>query len=354
MSEPENTRPRGLAAVDESRKRRLEFPRIPPRYILWVLAALVVWAIIYWRIDQGKLESWRNRLLNNQRAVAGELSPKFDPVRDTLESWIIEAAGEYPGDLISEQARTSPFRSKPGVYLRLMIDDAKQVATIRSAAWDSLRDGFTSCFTTYPNPDPYDGPECKKNSECQQGMHCNEANHCTLPAQPFNMRVAYRASRFISEEWSNDVRNADSDMRLRLLERDFESAVKEDFPLAIDLIMRAKYFLLVLDENVANTGATIELPDAGSLSESLQAVHHPVRVSAWDIESKALLFRTRVDVGSAEFLKLTVDADSVDTSQIPSPAAGEESATSLAVRRQANNCAIASEVRRQIDRDTAN
>jgi len=333
MKTSEEPTSRGLSAIQEGRKRRAEFPRIPPRFFLWMFVILAGWAIIYWKIDQNELESWRNRLLSRQRAVDAELGPRYNPVRDQLEVWIMEAAGPYAGDSISAEAKSSPFRSKPGTYLRLYIDDAKQQESLRRAALESLRDGFTSCFTTFPNPDPFKGPACKKNQECPPGQHCNEVFHCSEPAQPYNLRVAYRAARVLSDSWVNDVREASNDMRLRLLERDFDSALQEDIPLAIDLLVRAQYFLLVLDENT-DLAAT-EVPDAGTYSESLQAVPHPVRVFAWDLVSKKLLFRVRTEIVS----KVGITTDSATTR--------------IAVQRQSNNCAIAVEVRRLLGDESA-
>ncbi len=328
MKKPaEPDKPRGLPAVEQGRKRRAGLPHIPGRFLLWAFTIFAGWAIIYWKIDQGELESWRNRLLADQRAVASELAPRYTPLRDQFESWILEAAKEYPGDFVAPEAHDSPFRSQPGVYLRLYIEDAKDVDSIRDASLDSLRDGFTSCFTLHDNPDPFDGPPCQHHQDCRSGQHCNETNHCTEPAQPYNLRVAYRASRVLYDDWTKKVREASNDMRLRLLERDFDSAVKNDIPLAIDLMVRAKYFLLVLDEDAENSD---EVPDAGTYSESLQAVLHPARVFVWDIRAKKLLLRVRSSATA-----------SVGT--LPSSPAAR-----MAVRRQSNNCALAVEVRRRL------
>lgn len=318
---------RGLQAVEQDRIARKGFPKIPPRFWLWVFTVIAVWAIIYWKYSQGQLESWRNRIMARQRAVAAELGPRFFPLRDAIETWTVEASGNYPGDFVDSQAASSEFRSRPGVYLRLFIDDARSVDSIRQASIDSLRDGFTSCLTSANNPDPFAGPPCRLNHECPEGQHCNEVNHCSVPAQPYNLRVAYRATRVLTEDWVRDVREAGSDMRLRLLERDLDAAVKDDIPTAIDLIVRAQYFLLVLDEPAA---AGVNVPDAGTKSESLQAVEHPTRVFIYDIRQHKPILR----------LRTTVVAD-------VGPATSDEK-TALAVRRQANNCALALAVRKQL------
>jgi len=295
-------------------------------------------------INQNELDSWRARLLLKQRTVAGELSPRFDPVREQLESWIVEAAGDFPGDLVTPDAKTSTFRSKPGIYARLYIDDAKQVQTLRTAALESLRDGFTSCFVTYPNPDPFAGPACAKNSECPSGQHCNEALRCSEPAQPFNLRVAYRATRVLTDDWVKEVRDAKNDMRLRLLERDYDFAVHEDIPLAIELFVRAQYFMLLLDENVQEG---VEVPEADTYSESLQAVKHPVRVFVWDLASKKQLLRVRLDIETSTIMR--VDTDAEVPADVKVGAHRADMGPGLAVRRQANNCGIGVEVRRMLE-----
>ena len=123
------------------------------------------------------------------------------------------------------------------------------------------------------------------------------------------------------------MREAGNDMRLRLLERDFDGAVKDDIPLVVDLMVRAQYFLLVLDENASDPA---QVPDAGTYCESVQAVEHPVRVLAWDLDARKLLLRIRTSA-TAQVGTLT-----------GSPT------TRLAVRRQSNNCALALEVRRRM------
>lgn len=320
---------RGLPAVHQGRRVRLRFPSIPPRFWLWVFVVLAVWAIVYWKYTQGQLESARNRIMAKQRAVAAEVGSRFFPLRDQLEAWVIAGAADFPGDFVAPEALQSDFRTKPGVYLRLLVDDAREPDKIREAATLSLRDGFTSCLTRANNPDPYAGPACQFNRDCPSGQHCNETLHCSEPAQPYNLRIAYRATRVLTESWVRDVRDA-NDMRLRLLQRDLDTAVKEDVPFAIDIIVRGQYFLFVLDEKAS---PDVPLPDAGSLSESLQSVEHPARVFIYDMKQRKLLLRARssatADVGVG-----TTDPK-----------------IALAVRRQANNCALGLVVRKMLGDD---
>ena len=320
-------RTRGLPAVAEGRQRRLGFPNIPPRLWLWVFIILAAWAIVYWKYTQEKLDHARNALLARQRDAAAQLGQRFLPVREKIERWIVEGAGPWQGDLLAPDAQQSAFRAKPAVYLRLLLTDAQQVKTIRDASQGSLRDAFTSCLFRGDNPDPWSGPECKFNHDCPSAQHCNETNHCTIPAQPFNLRVFYRGARVLSDEWIKDVREAGDDMRLRLLEHDFDAAIKEDVPLAIDLLVRGQFFMFVLDEPAADPAS---VPDAGGPMESLQAAPHPARVLVYDIAQGKLVLRLRVEAAA----------------QLTGPSVDPK--TAMAVRRQANSCAIAVAVRRAL------
>ncbi len=329
-------RTRGLAAVKQERDRRAGFPNIPPRLWLWAGIILAAWAILYYKYTQEKLDHTRNELLAKQRDAAKELAPRFTPVRDKLEQWIVDAASPYAGDLITPQAKTSEFRSHPGVYLRELVDDARDPKMLRRAAMDSLRDAFTSCLMRQANPDPWAGPECKRNHDCPAGQYCNETYHCTAPAQPYNMRVFYRAMHVFTEDWVKDVRDAGDDMRLRLLDRDYDSTIRDDVPQAIEMMARAQFFLLVIDE-LPDGGPAAVPPDAGAtMLEAVQTVPHAARVFLYDIGTSKQLMRVRVR-GAAELTQVTVGVDGQ-----PMPARGPQKDPKAmnAAKRQASSCTM--------------
>jgi hypothetical protein len=324
--EPEK-RTRGLPAVADGRERRKGFSFLSGRVLLWIAIILAAWAIIYWKYTQEKIEKARNALLARQRDAAAELGPRFLPLRDKLERWILEAAGPWQSDQIAPDAKDAPFQTKPSVYLRILAEEATDTKTIRGAAYGSLRDAFTSCLFRGNNPDPWSGPECSFNRDCGQSLTCNETHHCTVSAQPFNLRVFYRGSRMLTDDWIKEVRDASDDMRIRLLDHDLDITVKEDVPAAIDVLARAQYFLLVLDEKPADLTV---VPDAGTPMESLQTVAHPARVFVWDIAHDKLLLRIRTDAAA----------------QLTGPST--DAKTTLAIKRQANSCALAVGVRKAL------
>jgi hypothetical protein len=147
------------------------------------------------------------------------------------------------------------------------------------------------------------------------------------PAQPYNIRAAYRGTRVLGEEWTVGLRTASDDMKMRLLEREFDSAVKDDIPLVIDLLTRAQFFLLVLDEDPADAAP-------GKLTiEDVQAAPHAARVFLFSLKGgmDRTLLRLRRDV-AGRFMPMggiaATDPDVIAAQQ-----------------RQVNSCQLALHVR---------
>jgi hypothetical protein len=268
-------------------------PAIPTRFWLWTLTVVVAWAIFYWKKTQGEIESHKAVLLAKQRGILAELGPRYEPVQKRLEDWTVASSGAYPGDLLAPDLKSWDFAGLPGIYLRLRLTDATSTTAIRKAAGGSLRDAFTACLFHEPNADPSSGPPCQASHDCAPGTFCNEVDHCMPPAQPYNMRTAYHGARILSDEWTVGLRTASDDMRMRLLEREFDSAVKDDIPAVIDILTRAQFFMLVLDEDPAEP-----LPKGKAAFEAVQASPHPARVFLFGLKPGMdhALLRVRRDV----------------------------------------------------------
>lgn len=325
----EEPRARGLQAVEQSREARSKMKWPSPKFWGYAGIILAISAIIYWKRQQGEFESARQALMAKQRAVAVELGPRWNPMREKIEAWTMELA-KAPGPEVvdTETLKKWDFREKAGVYLRLRVEDAKTVESIRKNARDSLRDAFTSCMVRVNNPNPLAGAECKKTRDCPAGEFCNEMNRCSRPAQPFNLRVAYRTLHVLSDEWVRDVQDAGTDLRFRLLSASFEDAIRDDIPLAVEVLTRAQYFMLVLDEAPEGTEAP-KATETATATEALQAVPHMARVGVWSLNDGKLLLRVRREA-SGQLLGAppAVDTDVLEARQ-----------------RQANSCALALAVR---------
>jgi hypothetical protein len=331
----EQQRPRGLPAIRETRARRLQgtLSPVPGRVWLWLLTILVAWGIFYWRKTQAEIESRKAALFARQRGVLVELGPKINPVIERIERWTTATAGPYAGDFVDPLVKTWDFAAVPGIYLRERLSDARTAASMRRAANDSLRDAFTACLFHEPNPDPTSGPPCRSTRDCAPGTFCNEVDHCTAAAQPYNMRAAYRGSRVLTDEWTVGLRTASTDMRMRLLEREYDVAVKEDIPLVVDLLTRAQFFLLVLDEEPEGGASAGPKPTY----DELQAEAHPARVALFGLKGAA------TDKPLLRF-RMTIDARLIPAG----PTAPTDPKIIAAQQRQANSCQLALGVRNAI------
>lgn len=313
-------------------------PALPPYFWLWLAVGLATFSVVYWRIEQGRLESEKSAVMAKQRAVARSLGSKLVPLRDRIEGWVAELAGAYAGDLVAEGASFERVSRQPGVYLRLHVTEATSARGVRKAAQGSLRDGFTSCLFVDQSA-PRTAPEvrCRTTSDCEAGFLCNEYRVCARPSHPYNLRLAYRALRVLSTEWTDELHEASSALAVAAYDRDLAAVVRSDVPVAIDLLSRAKYFTALLDEH-APAGLPPELPDAGeSQEERLQRVAHPVRVGIWDLNTGKLVLRLR---RQAVGQPLPVGERVVRTPE-----------TAFAAQRQANNCALALSVKAALTRD---
>jgi hypothetical protein len=334
----------GLPSLNEARAERrraialgrVRMASIPPQFWLWTAVALGAFSVVYWRVSQGQIETRRSQVMAKQRAIAVTLGPKIIPFRDQVEGWVRELAANYPGDFVDPSASLEKISTSPGVYFRLRMSNVASVKTIRNAARASLHDGFTSClFVNMGAPDPTKGPACRVTADCASGLLCNEWNVCSEPPRPYNMRLAYRALRVLSSDWTDEVHEADTELGLNAYDRDLDSVAKRDVPVAIELLSRSRYFTLVLDEDPAG-GVPPEAADAGETNdERVQREPHVARVGIWDLQTHSPLLRLKADA-NGQF--------------VPVGGVVASAATLAAEQRQTNSCTLALSTREALSK----
>ncbi len=339
---------RGLPTLNEARAvrhRQLVLGRArmaatPPVFWLWTLIIFAAFAGIYYWVTESKLSSAKSRTLARQRAMSLTLGSKLIPFRDDVERWALELSQD-PW-LGNELGKVDPkaLQTEPAVYLRLRMENAKDGPHLRKAAVRSLRDGFTSCFFQQREGiDPHKGPACKTQADCESGLLCNEWDVCTRPPQPYNLRLAFRALRVLSTEWSDEVNQAGSELALRIYDRDLERTTKEDVPIAAEVLERARFLTIVLDEDPAG-GLPAPAFDAGpddpdeTDEERVQRSTHFARVGVWDLESRQRVVSYRAETAGS-FVPV---GERVVTD--PRTVAAQE--------RQAKSCTLALSVREQL------
>lgn len=337
-------RQRGLPSLNEAREQRRRLlvsgkARIyggSPQFWLWTAVALSIFGIVYWKYALGQLESQKSAVMAKQRAVMQALGPKIIPFRDRVEAWVMQLSEAALPNVVTPAAKLEAIAAGPGVYLRLRLANAKEPATLRTAAARSLRDGFTSCL--FVRHEQTDGKFCRSPADCSGGLLCNDWSVCALPSQPYNLRLAYRTLRILSPEWTDDLHRASTDLSVRAFELELDAVTKNDVPAAVELLSRARYFTAVLDEDPQNgvppAFEHVKGRAEESVEERIQRVPHAARVGIWDVRENKLILRLRAVAGG--------DFVAVGNRIPPSPE------TLAAEQRQVNSCALALEVKEAI------
>lgn len=320
---------------------RVRLRGVPPHFWLWAVTLIGLFSVFYWRLAQSHLESKKAQVMAKQRAIARSIGPSILPFRDKIEGWAKElSAPAYPGDLVAPGAPYQSIRKSPGVYLRLRMQNARSPKDIRKAARVSLHDGFTSClFVSKAGASPTEGPKCTVTANCEPGKLCNEWNVCADPPTPYNMRLAYRTLKVLSNEWTDELHAATNELLVNAYDRDLDSVTRYDVRIAADILARSKYFTLVLDEEPPS-GLPPELPDAGETPEErLQRVAHFARVGVWELATGKQLLRLRAEASG--------EVVSMGEKVIRDPA------ILAAQARQVNSCQLALAVRNALSDEAA-
>jgi len=307
-------RDRGLKSIKEARQERAtrKFGRPTGTAAIVVVAglAMVLLGNYFW--SEKKLDGQREAVLSQQRAAVATLGAEWFPLRDKIEGIVMANAKDYLGDQTADEATTWDFRAIPGIYLRLRTADAQNVKDLRAAGGESRRDGFTACLLRTQSAEDMDAGQTED--------------------RPWNLRQAYNSTRVLSEDWANEVKTAGDEMRIRVFEEQYDKAKRDEIPLAVDIVKRAQFFLLVLDEDVPEARAD---QDGG-----------PLTLSAWELyaaPSRVILFHL---VTGKLYMRLR------RTSNTKFYLAGENRALPQESRdamvRQVNNCGLATDVKRAL------
>jgi hypothetical protein len=305
----------GLKAVHSARAERKnsKFGRISGPVWLFAGGAVLVTLILAWLLADRTLSTERNEILTQQRAAVSTVGAEWYPLRDKLEAITLDAAAHFEVDTVDLEQAKMDFRSLPGLYLRLRVAEASNVEVLRKYAKDSVKDAFTGCLLREPNA----------------ALARGDADAGVGPEQPWNLRQAYTSTRVLTDEWTREVKESTDKDRLRVFKQQYDKAKRDEIPLAIDIVKRAQFFLLVLDEDVPEAR---ELSgDAGTITqEALQQLPHPARVLIVNLRTGAEIARLRT-TAEADFQ--FVGGDTVTDPEVRA-----------AMKRQVNNCALAQAV----------
>ncbi|MBX3182049.1 MAG: hypothetical protein KIT72_10665 [Polyangiaceae bacterium] len=342
---------RGLPTLNQARASRhrqlvlgrTKVPATSPQFWLWTVVVFAAFSGIYWWVSESKLASGKSATLAKQRALGQTALAELIPLRDRVEGWTAELAAEpWPGDM-APRVKLTDVQREPGVYLRLRSEHARSRETLRRAAARSLHDGFTACFFEQSRPLVADAPACKEQVDCEPGLICSEWDRCLKPVQPYNLRLTFRAMRVLSNEWSDEVNQVSSDFGLRVYDLDLDRTIRGDVPIAAEVLERARYVTIVLDEDPpGGLPAALEAAPGErqeSEEERVQRAAHPARVGVWDLKQRERVVFLRAQASGAFVpvgARVVTDPQNVAAQQ-----------------RQANSCSLALAVKEHLGRGSA-
>ncbi len=330
--------PRGLSAVERSRAERRKFPKPPWKAAAWFGLVVAVALGLYGYRASSELDGERQVLLSKQRATRAELEPLWAALRGKIESSAKDLAAAPEGDLVErEELSRFPFQQLPGIYLRVRQGQVETAEKLQAAALTASKDAFTACLMRTAGESPIAGAECTRTSECRSGQLCNELNRCARPAQPYNLRLAYRALFVIEEAWAEQVRTTRSDLTLSALAGTFDDVMRSEIPIAIELLSKAQFVLLVIDELPE---ASVDAADAGPTSEDREVLAGKTwysRVGLYRLSDGKPLVRMRREVKG----------------QLLGGSRAADPEVEAARLRQARSCALALELRQAVEGSAA-
>ena len=322
--------PPGLRSIHTLREDRARgrYSRPTTTLLLVAVVGVTLTLIAYNLFANRSLESRRSALLEKQRAVQMTVGAEWDSLRGRLESAVVGASAPYEGDFVARGAAApdGDFRTRPGLYLRMRLADARSPESLRAATELSQRDGFAACFLH------------------DTGAVVGDAG--PFGEQPWNLRRAYESTKILTPRWVDDVKATDDDLRMRAFEKQYDRAIRDDIPLAVRIVKQAEYLLLVLDEESddgANAGAAAAAvtaaADGGPMSDLLvQATPHQARVELIDLQ------RPRATGAKEPSTRFRLRRSAESSYVMASESADLSPEMRLALQRQVNNCGLANAV----------
>jgi hypothetical protein len=241
------------------------------------IVVCVFWTLNVRQNQQDELESAQSRLLSTLERQSAELSQNGEEFIDRLESWLLEGAGPYAGDVFAPELRTEQSWAEllrlPAIYVRGAVDAVSTPDQIGLTATESQKDALLLCLLDPPQARDEKAllPSVRAADQGEEAMaraiHVQRL-HAVLAGLPV-----------LSPAWAERVRNADDVLSVGRLEDLHRLAPIEQAQLAT----RAQLFIFALDEP----------NEAGAPSEFDGSARHRVRVNIVDLRESRVLLRVR-------------------------------------------------------------
>ncbi|NOY90773.1 MAG: hypothetical protein GXP55_06135 [Deltaproteobacteria bacterium] len=187
-------------------------PKLPWR--LMVTGALVLVSVIggYFYRQHVQLTALRESIVGEYVRGVEPDARRLRGFRQELEDMIIDAASRAPETEVAPELHFSAMHDARGLYLRIRAADAGSREDIARGSSRMLPDAFTRC----------------------------------LGLAPTSLRGLFERGEFLSTSWPERLREANTSLRLRVIQDELRRHIRRDLPLFTELL-DADYFLLTLE-----------------------------------------------------------------------------------------------------------
>jgi len=268
----------GRRAAPGSR-RRAPHLIVLVRLAVLVLAGTLLALVSYVRArDRAERESERASLSARVAQRLSALDPQDQRTLPRIEAFLVRAAGQYEGDVLTEALRApgalAALFADRTVYVRGEQTAFRNAAAVSEAAKASSKDAFLLCLLAPP-------PERSEKALLAKARLAystrGELEAATERVRP--LRDAVLGMPFLSTAFAERVRAADDLIELHRLRSAFDKAPLD----AATQAAKARLLVFVVDEP-SPPGGAVELDGEKA---------HVVRVGIVDLMSDSTLLRTR-------------------------------------------------------------
>ncbi len=240
---------------------------------------IVAVANVYWlhQRQTQELAEARQDLLTRVERESAALTDDADVLLETLQRWLMETSGPYPGDFVAPEFRTSEGLAqqlrRPTIYVRGPLSSFSDETSIGRTATESRKDALLLCLLTPPQSDQ-EHVLFEKVRAAYRGAHeLHEAEHVQ------RLYAALTGLPVLSADWAARVQAAEDVRAVQYLSELFALAPIREAQLAA----RSELFIFASDESKIGAGP----------SEFDGANRHYVRVHVVDLEESKVLLRLR-------------------------------------------------------------
>jgi len=228
-------------------------PKLPWRMLILGVLVFVLGIGGYFYNEHQALSALREGIVGEYTQGVEPDARRLRGFRQQIEDMVIEAASQPPETQVDPELRIAGMHDARGLYLRIRAADASSREDIARGSTRMLPDSFTRC----------------------------------LGLAPTSLRGLFERGDFLATSWPEQLRTANTRLRLRVIQDELRRHIRRDLPLFNELL-EADYFLLTLEQ------------DDGAFDIFLWELHGGKRLLSTRARPSGLLLPVRINLPGVE------------------------------------------------------